>query len=254
MLTYTRIETIKKELKSNGFVSYEYLSSLFPDVSTMTLRRDIERLESEGIAVKVRGGAKYLTESDKREDVYSLRAVRNIAAKQKIAEKALKYIDTGRSVYLDSGSTIMEFAKTLPDIRLSVITSGPNIALELIKRKKPNVNLIGGTLNPDNCSLAGPIALYALKNYNIDIAFVAPSGFTNEIGFTVGNFAESEVKKTVIKKANKVIMLMDKEKVGKNLPFTFANLKNIDVIITDCDIDNNLLSEAKNQNVEIIKV
>jgi len=253
-LTYNRLEIIKQMLIEKNILSFKDLEQQFPDVSTMTLRRDIERLEHEGFAMKIRGGAKKVDQSKEREDLYSKRANRNIEAKQLLASNALQFIEIGRSVFLDSGSTIMELAKILPDVHLSIITSGPNIALEITKNHNPTVNILGGTINSDNCSVAGPTALSSIKNFNIDLAFIAPSGYSPSGGFTVGNYAECEVKRAVIKKANMVIMLMEQEKINKSLPFTFATLKDIDVIITNGELSKDFTKLALKANVNIINV
>ena len=116
----------------------------------MTLRRDIEYFEEQSEAIKVRGGArsmKFITTC--MEGKFSLRMNENTPAKQKIASVALSLIETERSVFLDSGTTIFQLAATMPDERLVVTTTGPNIALELIKKKLPIVNLVGGMLNRD---------------------------------------------------------------------------------------------------------
>lgn len=253
-MTYNRLEIIKQLLLEKNIVSFKELESQFPEVSTMTLRRDIERLEHEGFAMKIRGGAKKVDQSKEREDLYSKRANRNIEEKQLLASNALQFIEIGRSVFLDSGSTIMELAKILPDVHLSIITSGPNIALEITKNHNPSVSILGGTINSDNCSVAGPTALASIKNFNIDIAFIAPSGYSSNGGFTVGNYAECEVKRAIIKKANMVIMLMEQEKINKSLPFTFATLKDIDVIITNGELSKEFTKLALKARVNIIKV
>lgn len=253
-MTYNRLEIIKQLLIEKNIVSFKELESQFPEVSTMTLRRDIERLEHEGFAMKIRGGAKKVDQSKEREDLYSKRANRNIEEKQLLASNALQFIEIGRSVFLDSGSTIMELAKILPDVHLSIITSGPNIALEITKNHNPSVSILGGTINSDNCSVAGPTALASIKNFNIDIAFITPSGYSSNGGFTVGNYAECEVKRAIIKKANMVIMLMEQEKINKSLPFTFATLKDIDVIITNGELSKEFTKLALKARVNIIKV
>ena len=253
-MTYNRLEIIKQLLLEKNIVSFKELESQFPEVSTMTLRRDIERLEHEGFAMKIRGGAKKVDQSKEREDLYSKRANRNIEEKQLLASNALQFIEIGRSVFLDSGSTIMELAKILPDVHLSIITSGPNIALEITKNHNPSVSILGGTINSYNCSVAGPTALASIKNFNIDIAFITPSGYSSNGGFTVGNYAECEVKRAIIKKANMVIMLMEQEKINKSLPFTFATLKDIDVIITNGELSKEFTKLALKARVNIIKV
>ncbi len=255
-MTYSRQERIKQLLIQKGVVYFKELETLFPEVSTMTIRRDIEKLEFEGVAIKIRGGAKHAVFDGKeaREAAYSHRALENIDIKSKLAREALMFVETGRSVFLDSGTTIMEFAKILPDIKLSILTTGPNIALEIIKKYNPSVNMVGGTINSDNCSVAGAQALSFIKSINIDIAFITPSGYSQNGGFTCGNYAECELKRAVIKKANKVIMLTTSDKLNKSLPFTFATLKDIDVLITDAKLDEYTFKSAVKSGVKIVKV
>ena len=252
--SFNRREKIKELLIENNFVSYNELAAIFNEVSGMTLRRDIDLLEREGLCAKVRGGAKTIAPNPAIEPIYSHRANENSQAKIDIALSALPFIETGRSVFLDSGTTIMELAKILPDINLSILTSAPNIALEVLKKRTPNINLIGGTINRDNLSVSGALALNSLKGVNIDIAFITPSGFSSNGGFTSGNYAESEVKRTIIKKASRTIVLMDSSKTGKTLPFTFANLKDIDVLVTDTELPDNIAAAAKKNNVELITI
>lgn len=253
-MSFERQEKIKELLDEKGVVFFKELEALFPQVTSMTLRRDIERLTGEGIAVKIRGGAKAVQHTDLREPIYSLRATKNIEIKLKIAKKALPYIETGRSVYLDAGSTLMCFASILPDISLNVLTSGPNIALEVLKNHNPTVNLIGGLINQDNLCVSGKQSLNFIKDVNIDIAFMSSSGFSAKDGFTCGNYSEAELKKTIIKKANRVIMLMDSNKVDKSLIFTFANIKNIDIIITDSALPQSIQSIILKTSTELIIV
>lgn len=250
-----RREIIKKILREKGVVYLKDLEVLFPELSSMTLRRDLENLEDNGFAIKIRGGARSTgIDFAAHEQIYSRRATQNLQAKRNIALRALTYIETGRSVFLDSGTTIMELAKILPDVNLSILTSGPNLAIEILKKFKPTVNLIGGIINRDNLSVSGAHALNFVKSVNIDIAFMAPVGGSAENGFSCGNYTEFEVKRAIVKKANKVIVLMDSSKFGHSLPFTFATLKDIDILITNGVVNAEFMQKARDNGVEIITV
>jgi len=252
-LHINRREIINAYIHDKGEVKLKDLEKMFPDVSSMTLRRDLIYLENKGYVVRTRGGAKSISHVvGTTEDVYSLRATENMEAKMKIAKKAVNYIETGRSVYLDSGTTIMCLAKILPDEDLSILTSGPNIALEIVKHPKPSVTLIGGQLNRNNLCTSGINALDFIKSINIDIAFIASSGFSLETGFTCGNFSECELKKAVVKKARQKILLMDTSKINKSMPFTFASLKDIDIMICEKEIPEEIKRAAEQNGVNII--
>ena len=241
-----RRDVIKKLLDDRGEITLNELAEIFPDCSTMTLRRDIKYLEDNGLVKRTRGGAVALSQlSIAAEDVYSRRAVENTEDKTVIARKAAALLESGRSLYLDSGTTLMRFAKLIPDDYIAILTSGPNIALELIKKNRPNVMLLGGQLNRNTISVSGADANRFLSEVNIDIAFMASSGFSLQHGFTSGTQSECELKRAVLGMASRAIMLMDSSKVGKNLPYTFGTLEGIDVLVSDDKLPAEIVQAAK---------
>lgn len=248
-----RREAIKEILNSKGEVLLKDLEVLFSDCSSMTLRRDLIYLEKNGFVKRTRGGAVALSRlSMAAEDVYSRRVLENTKSKLVIARKAAAFIESGRSIYLDSGTTIMLFAKEIANDYISILTSGPNIALEIIKKTKPNVTLIGGQLNRNTISVSGENASSFLSGINIDIAFMASSGFSLKNGFTSGTFSECELKKEVLKRAAKTIMLMDSTKVNKSLPYTFGNLDDIDILVSDESLPDEIKKAAKKSGVLVV--
>ncbi len=248
-----RRDAIMELLNTKGEVYLKDLEELFPECSSMTLRRDLKYFEENGYVKRTRGGAVALSMlSMTAEDVYSRRALENTAAKSLIARKALAYIEGGRSFYLDSGTTLMLFAKEIPDDYFSILTSGPNIALELIKKSKPNVMMIGGQLNRNTISVSGANATSFLSGVNIDTAFMAASGFSLQNGFTSGTYSECELKQEVLKRASSVIMLMDSTKIGKSLPYTFGSLTDIDVLVADDSVPDELKTAAAQSGVMVI--
>ena len=151
-----RRNKIRELLQAKPFISLHDLEAMFPDVSSMTLRRDIEYFEKQGEAIKVRGGArsmKFITTS--MEDAFSLRLHENAGAKEKIARRALTLLETGRSIFLDSGTTMLRLAEMIPDERITVTTTGLNVAIELMKKDLPIVNIVGGMINRDNITVSG---------------------------------------------------------------------------------------------------
>ncbi len=247
-----RRDEIDEYIQKNGEAKLVDLEEKFSDVSSMTLRRDLAYLEDSGKIIRVRGGARSIKSiSGVKEEIYSLRADENMDAKVKIAIKAIELIEKGRSVYIDSGTTTMCLAKIIPDENLFILTSGPNIGLEIIKKRNPSVNLVGGQLNRDNISVSGLNSIEFIKSINIDTAFMATSGFSIDSGFTSGNYAECELKRYIINKAKKVIMLMDTSKIDKNMPFTFAELADIDILICEKKLPDSIIESASRDGVEI---
>lgn len=250
-----RQQQILRLIEHKGEVQLQQLKDLFPEVSVMTLRRDLINLENEGHLIRTYGGAvsiKKVSDVSGEEDAYSRRAQENVEAKMKIAEKALPMVEKGRSIYFDAGSTLMCLAKILPDDSFSIVTSGSNISLELIKKLRTSVVALGGLLNRNTLSMSGPNALSLLDTINIDLAFMSASGFSIDNGFTVSNIYECELKRKVVKRAKKVILLMDTSKINKDLAFTYANLEDIDAWVCDAKLSREVAAEAAKYKVQII--
>ncbi len=249
----TRREIIREMLAQQPFVSLKELTERFPELSSMTLRRDIEYFENQGECIKVRGGArsmKFITTS--MEESFNLRLHANSGAKEAIAEKAAEMIEPGRSIFLDSGTTVLKLAALIGDERLTITTSGPNVALELLKKNMPIVNIVGGMINRDNISVSGTQAMQYMEDINIDIAFLTPSGLTYENGFTCGNYSECEFKQLIIRKARRVVLLMDSSKIDKSRPHTVARMGDIDAVILNREPPVRIAELAREKGTELI--
>lgn len=247
-----RRDSILQMLNKNGTVTLLELADIFPDVSSMTLRRDLIQLEEKGLAIRIKGGAikGSVKESQTGEEsAYDIRESTSRSAKLTIAHKAMPYLETGRSIYLDAGSTVMTFASALEDNYYSFITSGINIAQKLLEKESASVIVLGGFANKNTLSLSGPLSKAVLDTLNIDVAFISASGFNIDSQFTVSNIYEAELKKTIINKAHKVIVLMDTSKIGKSLPYTFASVDDIDVLITEKSLEETMNKHFVNNKV-----
>jgi DeoR/GlpR family transcriptional regulator of sugar metabolism len=252
MITERR-EAIKELLRQKGEIKLKDLETDFPECSSMTLRRDLKYLEDNGFVKRTRGGAVAMSRlSVVAEDIYSERTLENVAQKYLIAKKAQQFIERGRSIYVVAGPTMMLFTREMKDEYLSIMTSGVNIAMELLKKKKPSVTLIGGQVNRNTISVSGVNSCEFVREVNIDIAFMASSGFSMENGFTSGTYTECEIKKEVVNRARRKIVLMDSKKVDKIMPFTFATMEDIDILISDGELDSEILREAGRKDVQII--
>lgn len=250
-----RRDAIQRILNKKNFISYQELSSMFPDVSVMTLRRDIEFFEKNGSCTKVRGGAKSLLYSRELSDgTIAARMQENVASKEAIARVAASYLEIGRATFLDSGSTLQRIVPFVPNERFSFVTTSPQLAMDIAGIGLPSINLIGGLMDAENQTVSGMQAMRFLQSVNIDIALLSPSGVSARSGFTVGNFGECELKRAVVEKARLVILLLDASKIDKSLPYTFCNMSEIGIIITDGPLPKELLDEAAAAGTEVINV
>ena len=248
-----RRDKISNYIASKGVITLSELSELFPEVSTMTLRRDLEFLENMGEIVRTKGGAKSIKHlSMQIEESYNRREFINAELKAEIGKKVASLIKDNSCVFFDAGSTVMQVVKALGDKPLFAITSGPNIAMELTKNKNCDISVVCGHLNHDNIALSGLHAAEFLSGLNIGTAVVAASGFSPENGFTCGIYDECMLKRAAIKGASTVIAVMDSTKLNKSHPFTFAQPEDIDYFVTDGNFDKRTKAQLKKLGLKVL--
>ena len=245
-----RQEQIREYIEDKNVVTIKELQALFPNVSLMTIHRDLDALERIGAVVKFRGGAKSVHLAGDPD--FNVRMRENNAGKTTIARKALELIQPHSSVFLDASTTNLALAKNLPDINLNIITTGPSIALELCRLHNPVVTLCCGTINRKNLAISGQNTLEMLEKINIDVAFVGVSGCSVEAGFTCGMEGDMLVKRLVISKARTSVAMCGHEKFSCLMPYTYAQLSDVDYLVTDGAVPEAFAQAAKEANVTIL--
>jgi len=248
-----RREEIKNIFRTQGEIKLRELEERFPDCSSMTLRRDIKALEEQGLVRRTRGGAVAMSNIMLvTEDNYQKRAVRNTKKKMEIAKKAATLFQIGRSIYVDAGSTMMVFCREFPDEYCSILTPGINVAMELMKKNIPIVTMIGGETNRNTMSVAGIDSARFIESFNIDIAFMSTSGFTGDGKVTCGTYTECGIKREVMRRARSKVLMMDSMKYGRNMPFTFAELSDFDIIVSDDELCAEAVELVKNSGAKLL--
>ncbi len=245
-----RQEQIREYIEDKKVVTIKELQALFPNVSLMTIHRDLDALERVGAIVKFRGGAKSVRLTGDPD--FNVRMRENNPGKTAIARKALELIQPHSSVFLDASTTNLALAKSLPDINLNIITTGPSIALELCRLHNPVVTLCCGTINRKNLAISGQNTLEMLGKINIDMAFIGVSGCSVEAGFTCGMEGDMLVKRLVISKARTSVAMCSHEKFSCLMPYTYAELSDVDYLITDGVVPENFAQAAKAAHVTIL--
>ena len=175
-----------------------------------------------------------------------------VVEKREMAQKALQLIYNDSTVFFDAGTSCMSLAQILPDIDLNIFTTAPNIAVELSRLVNPTIQMCGGTLNRANQAVSGASTLAMLEHINIATAFIGVSGYTADGGFTCGKEDEMQVKRLIMKKAARKVILMDSSKYGKIFPYKFGNIEEVDSIISDGQIPEIFLEQAKAAEVIVL--
>ena len=248
-----RIDEIAELLDKRGKLSLEQLEEYFPNVSQMTLRRDLFQLEEEGKIIRVRSGAMSVKELQKVSgEAYTKKASTHTDEKIEIAQKAATLVDEGACVFIDGGTTALYLAKELSDIPCNIFTNGLAVATELAKKKHPNVNLLGGQLMKDNLTTASSLSSIYFMDTNFELAIISTAAFTPENGFSCSSQAEADLLKLVRQKAKFLYMMLDSSKIGKIKPYTFARIEDVNVLITDGAFPDSLKNEFKKKNIVVM--
>jgi DeoR/GlpR family transcriptional regulator of sugar metabolism len=245
-----RLERMKAYIEQQGTVTIKELQALFPEVSLMTVHRDLDALMDEGSVVKFRGGAKSVRHDGDPE--FNVRIGENNSGKFAIAQKAMDLIQPHSSVFLDASTTNLMLARSLPDIHLNIITTGPSIALELCRLHNPAITLCCGTVNRKNLALSGQNTLEMLDSINIDLAFIGVSGCSVDAGFTCGTEGDMLVKRKVIRKARTSVVMCTSDKLKCLMPYTFAKFADVDYLICDEPLPENFRTAAENAGIKIL--
>ena len=245
-----RQETMRDYIEDQNVVTIKQLQALFPEVSLMTIHRDLDSLEKAGAVVKFRGGAKSVRHAGDVE--FNIRMQANNPGKSIMARKALSLLQPHSAVFLDASTTNLVLAKVLPDMNLNIFTTGPSIALELCRLHNPVVTMCCGTMNRKNLALSGQNTLQMLEGINIDVAFIGVSGCSVDTGFTCGTEADMLVKRMVIQKARTSVLMCGKDKLSCLMPYTFAKFEDVDYLISDEPMPDDFIQAAQGAGVILL--
>jgi DeoR/GlpR family transcriptional regulator of sugar metabolism len=250
MLTDERRTLILDRLRTHGRVLATDLSAEL-DVSSDTIRRDLRELDALGLLRRVHGGA-----LPRHGDAapFAARARRAPEAKASIARRAAACINDGDVVVLDGGTTTLEVARALrDDLRASVITTSPPIAVALADHPGLEVTIVGGTLRRQALVTVGAAAVETLRTIRADVVFLGVCGLHPEIGVTTDNLEERHVKAAMIDGAAEVVALADHDKLGTAMPALVAPMRAVTKLVTDAEADERALEPYRALGIEVIR-
>ena len=250
LLPAERLDRIRQLLLSQGAVRVAALSREL-DVSEVTIRSDLARLEQEGFARRTHGGA-VLARGTRFERPFAEQEARFREEKQRIGAAAAGLIEDGDTIILDVGTTTTEIARHLPHLtNLVVVTNALNIALELERHPGVTVVVTGGTLRPMQHSLVNPLATVLLSQINADKLFLGCNGVSADKGITNSNLQEAEVKRAMIAAAKRVIVVADSSKIGAVAAAHVAPISVVHQLITDDHADEAELDRLRQRGVDV---
>lgn len=253
MYAEERQEAIATLVTQRGRVSVADLASTF-DVTTETVRRDLDSLERAAVLRRVHGGAVPFAVGSGRERNLVERLGSHAEAKAAIARRALDLLpgDNG-SVLLDGGTTTQLLAALLPhNAHLSVVTNSVPAAAVLAGVSGIRLDLLGGRVRGTTQACVGLTTASALELLRVDVAFIGTNGLSMEAGLTTPDPDEAAVKRAMVSAASRVVVLADSSKTQRDYLVRFADITQIDAIVTDSQIDQQLLGRLREAGVEVL--
>lgn len=245
-----RRQLLLKELEENGnIVITEQAQRL--GVSTMTIRRDLNVLAANGLVTLEHGGA-VINSGSLFE--YNMLFKREIAPeeKQRIAAKCMEYINEGDSIYLDAGTTVNEVAVLLRKKKsINVLTHSLLVANTTMNMKNIKLIMCPGEFREQSMAFLGPLTDNFIQNFQIDTLFLSVEGIDLRDGVSVVDVLDGHTKKTLIQKAKRVICISDSSKFNKSFFYKIAPLSEIDLFITDKNLNPAVCEELLQNNIVV---
>lgn len=236
-----------------GRVSVADIAAGF-DVTTETARRDLSALERMGLVRRVHGGAVPAATMAELEVGVGERDRANTAQKHRIAQAALRLLPApGATVLLDAGTTTTRLARALPaDHRLTVVTHSVPVASRLAGRAQIELHLLPGRVRPNTQAAVGAETVMTLSRLRADVCFLGTNGISLAHGLSTPDHEEAAVKRAMAAAARRVVVLADASKLGVETSVCFADLADVDVLVTDSDIDEDVRKEIEATGVEVV--
>jgi DeoR/GlpR family transcriptional regulator of sugar metabolism len=252
MIPVQRLTSILEDIKSNRAISVSDLSLKY-EVSEMTIRRDLKQLEDQGLITRTHGGA--VPNSRALDELqFVQKQVIHEAEKRQIARYAVtQFVSEGDIIILEGGTTVTGMVSHMETYRnVTVMTNSLYTLFELQKIATGNTIIsTGGVLREVSNTFVGPIAEKHFAEHNATKVFLSSTGWTEATGFTDPNMLEVQVKKTMIKSARCIIMLLDSSKFGLISLTSFLDAFAPDVVITDRGIPDDIREAFLRHRVEV---
>lgn len=250
-----RREKIIRLVNRSGEVSFAEIKAILPDVSDMTVRRDMEYLGQCNKIVRVFGGAKsvdYLVGAS--EAGYAKRSIEQAEEKAQIARKAVQLLKEDTAVFLGSGTTTAQFAKVFPNGKYFVTTTGLNCAIDLSALSNVSLMMLGGSVNKNSFCVNGTIADKMIGDMHFNIAFLGVGGYLPGKGFTTSVIEDYILRQTIVRNSDTTVVLMDSKKFGRTgvSTFTFAVPELIQYVVSDDELPAKAREELESHGITVL--
>ena len=225
-----RQERIYQVIQKLGNATIEHLTKEIY-ASPATIRRDLAKMEAEGVVSRVWGGA-ILAHKNTLDPPDFVRSNENISAKKKIARKALSMLFENCSIFIPAGTTVKELCKIFGELKnLTVITNCVDVINTLRDFTSFKLYSIGGELH-ENHDFVGPIANEFIDKFSSNFLFFSCSGITKD-GFTSNDIQRLDIITHMQKNSTKTVLLCDTSKINKKCMYNGFDFSKIDYVIME---------------------
>lgn len=249
MIPFERQQRILDEIKKRQVISITDLAS-FLDVSHMTIRRDLQKLEQDGLVIQVSGGVRAVSKII-QEPSHKDKEQLFFEEKKRIGKKAATLISKNSCIYLDAGTTslaLCEYIKNRND--LLVVTNDFEVTNYLIQNSKLKIIHAGGFVRLENLSTVGHLAANTISSLKFDLGFLSASSFDSLVA-TTPDMDKVVVKQAVIQSSAKKILICDSSKYKKVASYVTFNMNELDGIVTDKNLPNDAVNDFKAIGLEV---
>lgn len=253
MFTEERLEQILNILNKNGRVKVKELSEQF-NVSEGMIRKDLQRLEKDGVLQRTYGGA-ILNRKISKNSSITTRMNINLSSKELISKKAFELIEDGDVVFLETSSINFLLAKLLANStkKITLITNMSIIPPLFNENETVKLICIGGVYDNKSGGVLGSEVIKSISKYTFNKGFLGSSGvnlITNSVGTVT--LEDGNVKELVVSISKEAFLLVEKEKFNVDSTYRFATLNEFDAIITDSDISDEIRAKLKELTIKLI--
>ena len=252
MLSEERRAVLINQLRENGYVQATEIAAQL-NVSSATIRRDLVQLQEEGFCTRTRGGAVRSSQSTTLELPYELKKQKFVIEKEKIAREAVKLIENGDTLILDSGSTTYALARLLTEKqRLTVVTNDLQIATLLAANSNIHLICTGGIARPFVFTLQGTEVVDFIQTLRVDKTFLGADAIHADGSIGNVNIEEVAIKRAMIKAASSVMLLVDSSKFSVKGFAEIGTLADVDMVITDENCPGKMKTVIKESSTKLI--
>ena len=248
-----RQEKILEHLRLDSFVSVSALAEEL-GCSMMTVRRDLKTLEARGLLDRSHGGAS-ATDRIRLEFAMAERSAAMAEEKDAIGRAAAELVEPGQQIVICTGTTLLAMAHHLVNHEgITVITTSLAIVAALLPAPRVECMLLGGLVRDTSPDLYGPLLEDNLERIHPDWAFIGCDGLSVEGGLTANDPRIARPPAIMIRNSKRTVLLTDSSKAAGDSLISYAELKDIDILITDSAMPHGILNAAREQGVETIVV